>query len=199
MKELLYNQLKEIKDDGIRNFVKTALDNAPEGFWTIACSGSGRYHPPENQGSGGVIRHLIKCIITAKDLCDYFNLDEKDTDIVLAGAILHDIQKNGIPWGEKTHIEHAKIGADFLKKFELKEPEKTEIINCVRYHMHRFTGTIEDRERASNPTIKEHIIQMTDMFCSRKFASWLPWLELTNEQINNFSSNINPNMDPKLI
>lgn len=186
MKEALYLQLNEIKDLEIKNFVKTALDNAPEEFWHIACSGTGKFHPPENQGDAGLIRHLIKCVITAKDLCSYFNLNEKDADIVLASVILHDIQKNGNPYGSSTHPEHGKIGADFLDKFQLKEPEKTEIKNAVRYHMNRFTGTKEDIERANNPTKKELIVQMTDMFCSRKYASWLPNQNIPPEKIDSF-------------
>lgn len=187
MKTLLYNQLKEIKDNDIRNFVKEVLDNAPLGFWKAPCSSSGKYHPTENQGEGGIIRHLIKCVVTAKDLCVYFQISEKDTNIVLAGTILHDIQKNGIPWEDRTHKDHANIGADFLMQFKLKEPEKSEIINCVRYHMNRYAESEEDRKRASNPTLKEHIVQMTDMFCSRKYASWLPGLNVSDENIINFS------------
>jgi hypothetical protein len=186
MKEALYSQLNEIQDSEIRNFVKEALDNAPEGFWHIACSGTGKYHPPENQGDAGLIRHLCKCIITAKDLCRYFGLTQEETDIVLAGTILHDIKKNGDIWGVSTHPEHGIMGSRFLEQFKLKEPVKTEIKSLVRYHMGRFTGTKEDIERCSNPNKKELIVQMTDMFCSRKYASWLPGINVKDEDIQNF-------------
>jgi putative nucleotidyltransferase with HDIG domain len=186
MKQALYTQLKEIQDNEIRNFVKEVLDHAPEGFWHTPCSGTGKYHPPENQGDAGLIRHLLKCVVTAKDLCRYFGLNQEDTDIVLAATILHDIKKNGEPWGESTDMEHGLIGAKFLDKFELREPAKTEIKNCVRYHLSRFTRTREDVERASNPTQKELIVQMTDLFCSRKYASWLPDINVKEEDIKNF-------------
>jgi len=186
MKEILYLKIQEIKDEDIRVFVKTALDNAEEQFWHIPCSGTGKYHPPENQGDGGVIRHLIKCVETSKDLCRYFGLNEEETDIVIAGTILHDIKKYGEPWGEVTHPEHGKMGSDFLERFELKEPAKTQIRDCVRYHMRQFTGTKEDIERASNPDKKELIVQLADLFCSRKYASWLPGIELNKEDIDNF-------------
>ena len=186
MKVALYSQLKEIQDSEIRNFVKEGLDHAPEGFWHIACSGTGRYHPPENQGDAGLIRHLCKCIVTSKDLCRYFGLSQYDTDVVLAGTILHDIKKNGEPWGVSTHMEHGLTGSKFLEQFNLREPAKTEIMNCVRYHMGRFTGTKSDIERASNPTQKELIVQMTDLFCSRKYASWLPEINVKDEDIQNF-------------
>ncbi len=185
-KKLLYSRLNEINDLEIRGFVKEALDNAPEGFWIIACSGTGKYHPPEDQGDQGLIRHLIKCIELSKDLCIYFNLSQGDRDIVLAGIFLHDIQKFGDPWGESSDPEHARIGAEFLEKFSLKEPEKTEIMNCVRYHFGRFTNTKEDFERACNPNKKELIVQLSDLFCSRKYASWLPGVNVAQENIDNF-------------
>lgn len=188
MKQFLYSKLVEIKDDEIRTFVKEVLDNAPIGFWEIACSGTGKYHPPENQGKFGLIRHLLKCVEIAKDLCRYFGLSQEEIDIVLASTILHDIKKNGEPWGISTDMEHGLIGARFLDKFKLREQAKTEIKNCVRYHLGRFTKTFNDVERASNPNKKELIIQMTDFFCSRKYASWLPGILLTEDKIKEFSN-----------
>jgi len=195
LRKMLYSRLNEISDIVVKKFVKEVLDNAPEGFWTTPCSGSGKYHPPENQGNGGLIRHLIKCIETARDLCRYFGLSLEDRDIVLASIFLHDIKKNGEPWKESTDMEHGRIGADFLDKFELKEPYKTEIKGCVRYHLYRFTGTKEDIERASNPTKKEMIVQLTDLFCARKYASWLPGFEVPEEAINNFSNKFQASLD----
>lgn len=186
MKQALYSQLKEIKDEEIKSFVKNVLDKSDEGFWKIPCSMSGQWHPPENQGEAGNIRHLIKCITIGKKLCAYFDLQENDRDIVLASIILHDIKKHGEPWGEKTDYCHGKIGADFLDKFNLREPEKTEIKNCVKYHMGRFTGVKEDIIRAEVPTKKELIVQMSDYFSSLKEASWLPGVNIKQEDIDKF-------------
>lgn len=190
MKQALYLQLKKIKDEEIKNFVKRALDNAPEEFWIIPCSMTGKHHPLENQGEGGNIRHLIKCMLIAEKLCDYFQLAERDRDVVYASIILHDIKKHGEPWQEKTDYCHGKIASDWLDKFELKEPEKTEIKNCVRYHMFIYTGSKEDVERAGNPTIKEEVVQLSDYFSSLKEASWLPGINVKEEEINNFLSGV---------
>ena len=184
-KKLLYSKLNEINDLEIRGFVKEVLDNAPEGFWIIPCSGTGKYHPPEDQGEGGVIRHLVKCVVTGADLCGYFDLPQEDKDIVLAGIFLHDIKKFGDPLGESSDPDHARIGANFLEKFSLREPEKTEIMNCVRYHMGRFVHP-EEIERAKNPTQKELIVQLADFFGSRKYASWLPSVNVSQEDIDKF-------------
>ncbi len=195
LRKMLYSRINEIDDLEIRKFVKEVLDSAPEGFWTTPCSGTGRYHPPENQGNGGLIRHLIKCLVVAKDLCRYFGVSQETKDIVLAAIFLHDIKKNGEPWKENTDMNHGKMGAEFLGKFELKEPYKTKIKNCVRYHLYRFTGTMGDVERASNPTQEEKITQLTDLFCARKYASWLPGFEVPQEAINNFSNKFQSSLD----
>lgn len=185
-KNALYAQLAKIKDSEIRRFTTEVLEAAPEGFWTIPCSGSGRFHPPEDQGENGLVRHLIKCVFVAEDLCLYFGLSQEDKDIVLAAVLLHDVKKNGDPWGKVTAAQHGKLGADFLDKFALKEPAKTEIKDCVRYHMYRFTGTQDDVTRASKPSLKEQIVQLTDLFSSRKYASWLPGVNVSQEEIEKF-------------
>jgi putative nucleotidyltransferase with HDIG domain len=190
-KKALYTEIKKINNTEIKNFVKLGLDRAPHEFWESSSSGTGLYHPPEDQGRSGLIRHVIKCAATAKELCRYFNLPDEETDVVLAGTILHDIKKNGDPWGNSTHPGHGFIGAKFLEQFELKEPTKTEVINCVRYHMGRFTGPDKDlenleRERACKPNQKELIVQLSDFFCSRKYASFLPGISLKNEDIEGF-------------
>ncbi len=189
MKELLYSQINEIKDVAIKEFIREALDNAPEEFWHSPCSGSGKYHPPENQGDEGVVRHLYKCGKIALELCRFFGLENPyDKDVVFAGAILHDIKKNGEPWEPSTSLEHAIVGADYLKQFDLYEPAKTDITNCVRYHMGRWSSPESELERACNPTKRELIVQLSDFFGSRKIASHLPGIEINDEDIQTFYS-----------
>jgi len=190
MREILYSQLGKIKDLEIRKFVEQALDKSDKDFWEIPCSMTGKHHPPENQGEEGNIRHLIKCLLVTEKLCDYFSLSKKDNDIVLASVFLHDIKKHGEPWSDKTDYEHGKIASDWLEQFELREPEKTEIRNCVRYHMYKYTGTKEDIERASCPTRKELIMQLADFFSSLKEVSWLPGINVKEEDIKNFLENL---------
>ncbi|MDP2925685.1 MAG: hypothetical protein Q8N99_04910 [Nanoarchaeota archaeon] len=55
--------------------------------------------------------------------------------------------------------------------------------------MGRFTGTKEDIERASNPNKKELVVQITDFFYSRKFASFLSGTNIREEDILKFFNN----------
>lgn len=186
IKQRLYDQAKRIKDDDIRKFTTTALDNAPKAFWIIPASSSGKYHPPEDQGEGGLVRHLIKSGEISLELAKFYNLSEKDTDIVFAASIIHDIQKNGIPWTEHTDYTHGLIAYNWLEQFSLKQPEKDEIRNCIRYHMAQWVQPAEEVKRAMTPTTNEHVVQLSDYFSSRKCASFLPGIELTEDLIRNY-------------
>jgi putative nucleotidyltransferase with HDIG domain len=187
LKGSLYFAVTGISDPHIRVFVNDALDHAPEQFWTDPCSGSGKYHPPEDQGLGGVVRHLVKGAAIASELCRYYNLADMDRNIVIAATILHDIKKNGEPWGTITTKDHGLTAYNWLGQFDLKNPEKDEIRDCVRYHMWRWAEPEEEKARAMKPTLNESIVQLTDYFSSRKCASFLPGINLSEEQIRNYT------------
>lgn len=174
MKEALFEQRYRISDPDIQAFVEHALNAAPRGFWTCPCSSSGTHHPPEDNGESGTVRHLIKSAAVSEQLARFYDLDQRDTDIAIAGAMIHDIKKNGEPWTNKTDYTHGWIAYDWLEQFELKEPEKESIRNCVRYHMARWVQPESEKPRALKPTTPELVVQLTDYFCSRECASFFP-------------------------
>jgi hypothetical protein len=196
--QALYNQSKKIHDDDIREFFITVLDNAPAGFWKVPCSSSGKYHPPEDQGEGGLIRHLIKCGKMSLEFARFYydfseenlKMAKRNTDIVFTAASIHDIQKNGIPWTEHTDYSHGKIAYDWLEQFKLKQPEKDEIRNCVRYHMWKWVQPDTETARATNPTLNESIVQLADYVSSRKCDSFLPGVSLPEEVIESYSKHV---------
>jgi len=76
--------MSEIFD--VEGFVKEALSNADQRFWTDPCSGTGKYHPPEDQGEGCIIRHVIKSIAVVTELERYYDLTKIETDAALAAV-----------------------------------------------------------------------------------------------------------------
>ena len=57
----------------------------------------------------------------------------KEKEILIKGALLHDIGKVCYRAMNKR-INHSKLGGDFLEQY-LKSNEETErLLNCVRYH-----------------------------------------------------------------
>jgi len=134
--KILYEEVSKIEDPKIKLFTETALENADPEFWTASCSGTGKHHPPEDQGIGGLQRHLVKATIIARQFARRAMFSDHETDMAVAATILHDIQKNGIPWGESTYYAHGIIGAEWLEQFPLADPTgKREILDAVKFHM----------------------------------------------------------------
>jgi len=171
----LYGEAHFIEDKSIKDFVFAVLDVADPRFWTDPSSSSGKWHPPEDQGEGGIIRHELKAIEVAKELSRYYNLDQKEMDMTLAATILHDINKNGVPWKDKTDYEHGLITYNLLEKFKLEDKEVKETIrNAVRYHMWKWCQPESELERALKPNKIENIVQLADYIASRKGISFMP-------------------------
>ena len=54
---LLQNELNMIKSDDIREFAKILINDAPEYFFHVPASSTGKYHPSYALGEGGLARH----------------------------------------------------------------------------------------------------------------------------------------------
>lgn len=135
-KELMFQEVNKIRDSSIKRFTIEAFDAASEKFWRVAASSSGKFHPPEDNGDGGLVRHLVKASYIAEQFGRKAMFSEYEIDIARASTILHDICKDGNPWGENTDYRHGIIGAEYLSHFKLEDNNAKELImNGVRYHM----------------------------------------------------------------
>lgn len=187
----LFQQIDEyISDEDVKEFTKAALEDAANDFWEAPASSSGKYHPPEDNGEGGTARHVIKAVEVGKHLSEFHShnseeFTERDNDIVVASCALHDICKNGKPnnWGPGTDYSHGFLGYEFLDNYSLKEPEKEEIRNCVRYHMAKWVEPDSEKKRAMNPTPLEKLVQYSDYLTSRENISFLPGMGVSEEDI----------------
>lgn len=178
--------LELIESQKIRAFTKTALELAPSQFWTAPSSSSGKYHPPEDQVEGGIIVHSRKAVRVALDLFRFFNIiNQLAKDKVISACILHDIQKNGTPWGENTNYEHGPIAAKYLTKIAKDNTKNNfldenllDIIMLVKNHMGLWnkpyaTSALKTGSELSQKAILYLIVQMADYWASRK---WCPFV-----------------------
>jgi len=174
-KELLLAEVDNIKSPEIRRFTLEILNAADPQFWIAPCSSSGKYHPPEDQGEGGLVRHTIKAVAVAKQDLRRYDFDDHEKDAAISAVLLHDTCKNGIPWGENTNYSHGVIAARWLGEFNLEHPTaKQLIINGVRYHMAPWCEPLEEVERSLLPEGIERVVQNADFFSSRQSMSFLP-------------------------
>ena len=69
MKTQLDNEINMICNEDIKRLVRIVLDKAPEHFWTIPASSTGKYHPEYASGDGGLIRHTKAVVRVADHIC----------------------------------------------------------------------------------------------------------------------------------
>lgn len=195
MRHNLESCIDIIQDPDIQDLVRMLLETAPPEFYTDPCSSTGRHHPPEDQQVGGILIHTKKAVQVALSLMRFYGLDPNRPerkeywllrDQIIAAVILHDLYKNGIPWGESTHPEHGDIAAKELEKLALARtilPKQCTdfIADLVRYHMGQWAKPSSNMaivianipKIASESVLIAHlIVQTADFWASRK---WCPY------------------------
>jgi hypothetical protein len=108
-----FNELEMIKDVNIRKFTREVLlKYTPDYFWKIPASTSGKYHLPDECVEGGLVKHVKRVIIIAREMMVGLGWlghlgkevrEEKryDYDVVISACILHDILKSGFEGRER--------------------------------------------------------------------------------------------------
>lgn len=94
--EPLLNEINLIKNREIKSFVRALLVNAPQVFWYAPSSlDENGYtpHPLDEYGEGGMVLHTKRVVHAVMVLSSAVSLDGLEADLLLAGALLHDITK----------------------------------------------------------------------------------------------------------
>lgn len=173
------NELREIKNDDLRSFVARCLEAAPDYFFEMPASTTGRHHPNYALGQGGLVRHVKAAVRVAVDLmalecgAAVFSDDEKDE--IVAALILHDCVKKENPSDKYASARHPIFAARLI----LKTQEETgfdywracRIADMVERHMGQWTtdwrgGGVILKEPA---TAAERFVHTCDFIASRKY------------------------------
>lgn len=178
MKTQLDNEINMICNDDIKRLVRIVLDKAPEHFWTIPASSTGKYHPEYASGDGGLIRHTKAVVRVADHICSWTTRfsDEcnEGRDIIIAACILHDCYKvlEGEKYTSFNHPIHA-TKAIIDERFQFDEDFEhiiAKIADAVSTHMGRFNVDHKGREKdlplPHSPYGK--IVSLSDYLASRK-------------------------------
>ena len=87
----------------VRKFTQWITRNAPDYFFEIPASSTGKYHPKYSLGEGGLLRHTLGAIVFANHLFPLYNFNQLEQDLIIASLIMHDMAKNGV------EIENGKV------------------------------------------------------------------------------------------
>jgi len=163
----------KIQDRDIKAFTKRAFVGAAPEFWIAPCSSSGRFHPLEDNGTGGLVRHLIKASAVTEQFARRECFTPYELDIARAATLLHDIKKNGPDiWEKDTKYTHGILGAEYLQKIELGDGTAKQIIlDSVRYHMSPWNTTFSNEKFFLLSETKDSIKQIErrkNIFCAEE-------------------------------
>ena len=171
-------ELNFIENQAIKDFTRYCLSNAPTYFFELPASSTGKYHPPDSNGVGGLVRHTRATAYVVKELSPAFELNSFETDAAVSAAILHDLCKYGMPGGEHTTSDHDVTASIYVKKLSQRftsggteVPMLNEICLAIAYHFGNYTTQVDSRPFKQFPeqySKIEQIVHIADMVASRK-------------------------------
>ncbi len=173
----LYDVVETIHDNKKLAFTLRALAKAPEYFWTIPASSTGKYHPKISQGEGGLLRHTIAAVKIALELFRaYPDLTKNQQDNIIIALILHDTIKKGWPEEKYTVSGHELLPRAYYKDLEplIGSVIYNEIMDLISTHM-----GIWDKNQTPPEPEPEHrispaeIVHLADYLSSRKIFEHL--------------------------
>lgn len=186
--EKFKKELESIKNTDIREFAKVILDDAPDYFFHVAASSTGKYHPQYALGDGGLMRHtkaVVRMYNHLLSLEQYNSLfTEREIDLGRVACIAHDIQKSGNAqtYEEKSNngqntvftvFDHPLLAARYILQYKgqyLEEEELRFIALAVGSHMgswntdKRNPGIVLPKPQ----TEMQKLIHLADYLASRK-------------------------------
>ncbi len=175
--EVFDNELVAIRNAELRALVRHALESAPAYFWTAPASSTGKHHPPDSNGVGGLVRHTLKGIWFTVKFCEAYDIQH---DSSVAAFVLHDWTKFGLEAKMETgrnrpfYKDHARICAKqlsghyagWIEHLSIPDSEPlsalwSEMCSSIQTHMGRW---------GPEPpvTAQQWIVHLADMAASEK-------------------------------
>lgn len=179
--ETFSNELNLIDNQELRKFAGECLERAPDYFFTMPASTTGKYHPAYTLGDGGLVRHTQAAVKIANDLLNlemYRKIKERRDEIIVA-LILHDSVKKGMNGSAYTTVDHPLQASALVKKVHEETPFSSPedngrvrfICNLIETHMGQWTSD-RGREVLEKPqTIEQKFVHMCDYLASRKYLT----------------------------
>lgn len=179
-KELFESVIKSnIKTERIRDFALVLSSKAPDYFFVVPGSSSGKYHPASDLGEGGLIRHSINVMkildyIMCLEQC-VFTAEQKD--LLRVAALFHDSLKSGSQeqYDAKPFTKHLHplYAADFVrltaKEVEFNESDAEFIASAISTHMGEWTTSKYERGILPKPSSSyQKSLHLADYLASRK-------------------------------
>lgn len=144
---ILQNELDYINDELLQEFISYCVEEAPDYFFTMPASTTGKFHPAYTLGEGGLIKHTKAAVKIAKDLLSLEQNKHLDADLIIAALILHDSIKKGTGGSKYTVTEHPIYAADFIRgridEFEIEYDMDADELEDLRLKVNQIQRLIK--------------------------------------------------------
>ena len=177
--DIFTSELNTIINLNIRKFCVEMLDDAPDYFFVIPASSTGKFHPKFAQNEQGLIRHTKALVGIANDLLalEQYNFDSDTKDMIRVAGILHDAKKLGDNGSQWTVFDHPIIAADWVRNSKsetVSQDVKNEIASMIVSHMGQWnTDKRSDCVLPKPVTDVQKFVHMCDYLASRKHLEYI--------------------------
>ena len=177
--DIFTSELNTIINLNIRKFCVEMLDDAPDYFFVIPASSTGKFHPKFAQNEQGLIRHTKALVGIANDLLslEQYNFDPDTKDMIRVAGILHDAKKLGDNGSQWTVFDHPIIAADWVRNSKsetVSQDVKNEIASMIVSHMGQWnTDKRSDCVLPKPVTDVQKFVHMCDYLASRKHLEYI--------------------------
>jgi hypothetical protein len=160
-----------IVNDHLRSVARRFFLEAPDYFFVIPASSSGKYHWATELG--GLVDHVLMGMHCAHELARTFGLSRRETDLAIVAMAGHDCLKYGIDYGYEYHDMHPFLPRSYYKRRLddlLTNPAELDIIfNAIERHMGNIAnGDWTSVGRIKPDTYLEQVVHLADFMASRK-------------------------------
>ena len=144
-KEIYNTLLDTFENEDIKQFAIKCIEVAPEYFWHVPASSTGKYHPQYSLGESGLARHTIALVRILNHMFEVESVanqfTSRERDLLRVAGITHDMMKSGTQEdyekSKYTKFDHPILAAKMVWGIpgEISDVEKTRICRCIMSHM----------------------------------------------------------------
>jgi hypothetical protein len=175
--------IRLMKTTQFQQFTVDCLKKAPDYFWEVPASSTGKYHPEFTRTKGGLVKHTAFAMYLGYELCETYCVDYVDECLVLTALALHDTLKRGYTDADRRYFYyHPMLTRNHYKTLrEGFETNYDKVMDLIETHMGNMNG-----EWSPSPNLKpesnlQKIVHLADYIASRPQLDFTVFQEIKQE------------------
>lgn len=125
---MMEDEINTLSIDDIKEFGLALLGTIPEYFFNVPASSSGKFHPKNDLGEGGLVRHSITVRRMLRHILEpngYYDFTVREIELLELAALFHDSFKSGTQeeYEENIHTKflHPVLAANHILMESVKK------------------------------------------------------------------------------